>query len=241
MILCVGDSLTLGCLGYSYIHFMKTDECLINKGVNGDTTWGVLERLRKYLREPWCQQVGTVIIAAGTNDILLPYMCSLSGIWKLVKGPKAARGQCCASHDQFREVYTQLIELALPRKVILVGLPLIHLDRFPIEDVMQRNAIIRELAGKYGLSFVDIYALQKAALTHEPSSCSWGVTSLKLLCDSLVMWAFPQAKDWLAKTRKFELTVDGVHFNAASARLVAAALEGILNSKGSDPNHEVQV
>ena len=241
MILCVGDSLTLGCLGYSYIHFMKTDECLINKGVNGDTTWGALKRLEKYMREPWYQQVDTVIIAAGTNDLLLPYLFSLSVIWKLLKGRTAARRQCCASDEQFREVYAQLIELALPRKVILVGLPLIHLDRFPIEDVMQRNAIIRELAGKYGLSFVDTYALQKAALTQEPSSYSWGVTSLKLLCDSLVMWAFPQAKDWLAKLRGFELTVDGVHFNAASARLVAAALEGILNSKGSDPNHEVQV
>lgn len=225
MILCLGDSLTLGHLGYSYLDFLKPRVKIVNKGVNGDTTWGALKRLRKYLNNPRYQDISTIIIAIGTNDLLLPYLSSLSLVWKVQNGPKAARKKCCTQDDQFREIYEQLIELAQPRKLVLVGLPLIHLDRFPSETLLRRNRIIRELAAKYGLPFVDIYALQKAALTKEPNSYTWGVTNLRLVRDSLLMLIFPSSKDWLARRRGLELTVDGVHFNSVSAKLLAEEIK----------------
>jgi len=221
MILCIGDSLTLGRLGYSYIPFLETGDKIINKGVNGDTTWGALQRLERYLRDPRYRDADTVIIAVGTNDLLLPYMISLSPLWRWQKGLKAARKRCSIDDNQFRETYATLIELALPRKVILVGLPMIHLHGFPMETLIQRNRIIRELSDSYGLLFVDTLALQQAALNQEPQSYSWGSTGLRLIGDSLLMLLIPSAKDWLAKRRGFELTVDGVHFNSLSARLIA--------------------
>ncbi len=102
---------------------------------------------------------------------------------------------------------------------------MIHLDRFPTETLLRRNRNIRVLAAKYGLPFVDIYALQKAALTKEPNSYTWGVTNLRLVRDSLLMLIFPSSKDWLARRRGLELTVDGVHFNSVSAKLLAEEIK----------------
>lgn len=74
-IVCIGDSLTYGYGVYS-------DECwvkllhkslnieIINKGVNGDTTAGILSRSHKDILE---LKPSHVILMAGTNDILLNY------------------------------------------------------------------------------------------------------------------------------------------------------------------------
>lgn len=74
-IICIGDSLTYGYGVYS-------DECwvellhknlntnIINKGINGDTTTGILSRCSKDILKLAPSQV---IVMAGTNDILLGY------------------------------------------------------------------------------------------------------------------------------------------------------------------------
>lgn len=51
-IICIGDSLTYGRVGYSYIPFLKTPEKVINKGINGDTTLCALKCLKKYSASP---------------------------------------------------------------------------------------------------------------------------------------------------------------------------------------------
>lgn len=48
-IICIGDSLIFGNVGYSYIYFFdKNSHCkYINKGKNEDTVRGVYSRLKK--------------------------------------------------------------------------------------------------------------------------------------------------------------------------------------------------
>ncbi|AGK97509.1 GDSL-type esterase/lipase family protein [Clostridium pasteurianum] len=74
-IVCIGDSLTYG-------YGVHSEECwvellhkslnieIINKGVNGDTTTGILSRSYKDILE---LNPSHVILMAGTNDILLNY------------------------------------------------------------------------------------------------------------------------------------------------------------------------
>lgn len=51
MVLCIGDSLTLGVMGYSYIPFLRREERIVNLGVNGDSLWGGTRRLRSCLKK----------------------------------------------------------------------------------------------------------------------------------------------------------------------------------------------
>ncbi|MFT8314421.1 MAG: GDSL-type esterase/lipase family protein [Clostridium sp.] len=74
-IVCIGDSLTYG-------YGVHSEECwvellhkslnikTINKGVNGDTTTGILSRSNRDILE---LKPSHVIIMAGTNDLLLNY------------------------------------------------------------------------------------------------------------------------------------------------------------------------
>lgn len=74
-IVCIGDSLTYG-------YGVHSEECwvellhrslnieIINKGVNGDTTTGILSRSHRDILE---LKPFYVIIMAGTNDLLLNY------------------------------------------------------------------------------------------------------------------------------------------------------------------------
>lgn len=74
-IVCIGDSLTYG-------YGVHSEECwvellhrslnieIINKGVNGDTTTGILSRSHRDILE---LNPSHVIIMAGTNDMLLNY------------------------------------------------------------------------------------------------------------------------------------------------------------------------
>ena len=52
-IVCLGDSLTFGNIGYSYIDFLNKQSCdkYINKGKNGDTLIGLYNRLNKLIEK----------------------------------------------------------------------------------------------------------------------------------------------------------------------------------------------
>jgi len=79
-IICIGDSLTFGSVGYSYIKYLKPKIKAINAGVNGDTTLGAYKRLKKYLGNSRYADVRTYIVSIGTNDIFLPYLSTLSPV-----------------------------------------------------------------------------------------------------------------------------------------------------------------
>lgn len=48
-LICIGDSLTFGNVGYSYIHFLNKKNHAVNKGKNGDTLRGAYGRLKKII------------------------------------------------------------------------------------------------------------------------------------------------------------------------------------------------
>ena len=75
-ILCIGDSLTYGNVGYSYVQFLSKNIVTINKSLNGDTLWGVGNRLKKIFNTH-ANDFDFVILGIGTNDTLLPYLKKL--------------------------------------------------------------------------------------------------------------------------------------------------------------------
>lgn len=228
-IICIGDSLTYGRVGYSYIPFLKTPEEVINKGLNGDTTLCALKRLKKILSQPRYHAVDTYIVGIGTNDILLPYIASLSPLWRLQMTPKCKAMKCITNNKTFAASYEKYLKLLSKhnKKVILLGLPYIQLAHFPLKTVKERNRIIEKLALQYNYTFIDTYAAQ-LDLVPRPKLYSWHRRNLLHFIDSSIMTVFPPAKDWFERKRQLGLTVDGIHFTALSAGTLAQKINEYL-------------
>jgi lysophospholipase L1-like esterase len=225
-IICIGDSLTFGSVGYSYIKYLKPKIKAINAGVNGDTTLGAYKRLKKYLGNSRYADVRTYIVSIGTNDIFLPYLSTLSPVWKRLTQPRIASKKCLIGDDAFAESYENILRLLKEhnKDAVVLGLPFIQMKGIPSEKFQARNAIIKRLAEKYGMPYIDTYSLQKSALKARPLLFSWGATGICRVLDAIIMLVFPFSKDWFSKARRLELTVDGAHFNSLSARIVAAEI-----------------
>ena len=69
VIACIGDSLTHGNIGQSWVDYLRKDfpnDVFLNEGINGNTAWQVIQRLDPILQ---CQP-DLIILLIGTNDAL---------------------------------------------------------------------------------------------------------------------------------------------------------------------------
>jgi len=226
-ILCLGDSLTFGSAGHSYISYLSPGIRALNRGRNGDTAAGAKRRLSRYLRRKRYASVPVAVVWIGTNDLLIPHLATLSFWWKLVMKPRSAFKRCKREDAAFAQEYEALLDLLerSGKKAVLVGLPLIQVEGFPKERLTARNAVIQKLAAERNLPYVDALSIQENALRSPEQPCSWGRIWLVRLFDAAVMALFPQSKDRLAQRRNLSLTVDGVHLTSRAARLIAAEIE----------------
>ena len=151
-IICFGDSLTFGNVGYSYIHFLrkKSHHQYINKGKNGDTVIGLYKRLVNIVGN-LKNESEMYIIGIGTNDILLPYLKSVSLFWLLQMSLRCKLKRCIEDDDYFCQKYSEILTLLSEnnKRAVIFGMPFINLRNFPIERLIRRNKIIEELAEKY--------------------------------------------------------------------------------------------
>lgn len=229
-VVCFGDSLTFGTMGYSYIKFCKTKRRIINKGINGDTTACMYQRLKKYMENPRHCNTDTYIIAIGTNDLLLPYLKTVSLLWKIQMSPRIMMKKCLQDTEAFALMYEQCINLILSNKkqVVIVGLPYLELKGFPNHDMMERNKVIELLAQKYQAPFVSVINLQQQVCDENTSYYSWKHTNLLRILDAIVMLLLPFTKDMYSGIRNLKWTVDGVHFNSKIAEAIGRAISQYL-------------
>jgi lysophospholipase L1-like esterase len=69
IIACIGDSLTHGNIGQSWVHYLRQEfpnDVFLNEGINGNTAWQVIQRVDPILQ---CQP-DLIILLIGTNDAL---------------------------------------------------------------------------------------------------------------------------------------------------------------------------
>lgn len=111
-LICFGDSLTFGSIGYSYIRYLRstTNLTLKNKGVNGDTTFRMFSRLKHFTKHLDYQNPDTYIICIGCNDLLLPYLTSVSISWRTQMKPRVAVMHCLTDIQSFEYQYRQMID-----------------------------------------------------------------------------------------------------------------------------------
>ncbi len=226
-ILCIGDSLTYGNVGYSYIPFLHKNLKIINKGLNGDTLYGVSNRLRKMLDNSG-DDFDLIILGVGTNDIFLPYLKEVDSYWKLQMSFRCKIKKCIEDDLEFSREFETLMKLIYSsgKKTIIFGSPHVNLIKFPNDILIRRNQKIKLACEKYGFDFIDIYKLQTEMLPREVKVYSWKWSFLTRILDAISMSLFPKSKDWLAKKRGLVQTVDGAHLSSITAKLLAKEIEG---------------
>lgn len=229
-ILCLGDSLTFGSAGYSYINGLSNDFKVINKGVNGDTTICAFGRLKSYINNKKYKDVDRYIISIGTNDILLPYLSSISISWKIQTNPSLYLKKCINDDNDFEIEYEKYLKLLKEnnKEAILIGIPLLQLRHFSYDSIKRRNLIIFNLANKYNFPFIDIFEIQRLMCNDNFKEYSWKYKNINRIIDYIIMALFPFTKNIYSKGRKLEFTVDGVHFNKLSADLLAKEVKSRL-------------
>ncbi len=230
MTLFLGDSLTRGTVGFSYIRFMKEREHR-NKGRNGDPVYGALKRLVRYRQRPWYERVDACVVLLGTNDLLRPFLCSSSRGFRVMFRRKVERTRCADAREVFEAYYRDIVMRLCGdgKRVILVGIPKLQLDGFPQEKLREYNSVIRGIATEVSADFVDTSELQSKVFPRSREDFVWGQTCVPRGLDILIMGLLPFTKEMFSRLRRLELTVDGIHSNKFTARTLAKELDAVLD------------
>ena len=232
-VLCVGDSLTFGSVGYSYVRFLGGVEA-VNRGLNGDCLLGMERRLRQILSSRLYKDIELIVFWGGTNDVFLPALKEVSCFWRISNTlrPKLFGYRYCDTEEEFHAVYERIIRLVLGenKKLLLMGLPKTELGNVRVNSTLQaRNRSIRELAEKYSLEFIDVYKLlDEMRFPDADAAYSWGSLNLMRIIDTLLMTVCPPTKRLFAKIRRLNLTVDGIHLSQVSAKEIGRVVEACI-------------
>ena len=142
-ILAMGDSLTLGEIGYGYVEYLNPRHSVINRGINGDTTEGVSERLINFTLEEKTDDIDVLILFVGINDVLF--------------------FDYTFTDELFEKTYVSMAKHAAGffKNIILVSMPYVEFRFINRDRIILRNEIIRKTAEKNGFSFVDLYSVQE--------------------------------------------------------------------------------
>ena len=232
-VLCIGDSLTFGNVGYSYIKFLKKLK-IINKGLNGDPILGIEKRLKKYMSLKCYEDVDLIILWGGTNDVFLPNLKKISVFWNISNTlrPLLMGYHYCETDEEFHKVYERIIQniQKVNKKVLLLGLPKAEIKHLNINPKLQeRSRMIQELSFKYNLDFIDIYKIMdEINFPTRSLGYSWGMLNLTRIFDAFLMTICPPSKKQFSKMRKLNLTVDGIHLSEVSAKEIAKSIDNYI-------------
>jgi lysophospholipase L1-like esterase len=153
LIACIGDSLTHGNIGQSWVDYLREEfpnDIFLNEGINANTTWQVLQRL-----EPVFQcKPDLIILMIGTNDAL--------GSFDIDSGLRYKKNNNLPEVPSFEKYKEQLVELidkiGLSSKVVLCSFPPIgeNKDSLVNQHVKKFNDYIKFVADDKNLSLLPV-------------------------------------------------------------------------------------
>ena len=234
-VLCFGDSLTYGPPGIPFIRYFRHRDRYRNLGVGSDTLTGMTQRILPCLEDPDNREF---IIGIGTNDLLLPHMEGRSEPWRLTVDLMVAHGKIILRDlDSFVDGYTSLMDrvVAAGKRATVFGLPCIGEDT---GSELNRQADIYNHAIQFicrerEIPFVDFKRYQQRKIRRRGGNNTYLLSDdpSKAIRDSVWTTLLPLA-DKVSDRRGLVMTVDGVHLNHASARLLARLLERARGIRG---------
>ena len=218
-IIFVGDSLTKGRPGLSYVEMLQQQlpqHTIINYGKNGDSVVSLYYRMKK---TPLEKNIDIAFLWVGINDVLT----YIAEPWSLI--PKIVLNQPWArTKKEFHEYYQKILDLLHPNVHYIVTVSLLFIG----EDITNKwNKQLEELSKiintlsdpRQNIHFLD---LRKNFLLQYPSASpsEYTPSSWVLLFDGF-LHKTPQEIDTKSKERKLHFTIDGVHLNSAGTHYIA--------------------
>jgi lysophospholipase L1-like esterase len=225
-ILFIGDSITEGKLGINFVDMIKRiipHVICHNKGHGGETLLEISTRLKKILKEGK-YKYSTIIIEAGHNDILLPY---LKLRWPFL------RNKWVTSETQIGIVLDQMLRSIISltdANIILTTLSC--LGEIFCSQLNQKRRLVNDQIKIIGYRY-DAYIADVGLVFDEIILKS---NSSSYLLDSLVNIVFDYFRskksvwaDKISSKRNLQLTIDGGHLNSKGAKLYCREISKILD------------
>ncbi|MCC6616771.1 MAG: hypothetical protein IT320_25075 [Anaerolineae bacterium] len=152
-IVCLGDSLTWGEYGGSYVDVLarlRPEHSFINAGVGGDTVLNLLERLgRDVLRH---EPDGVFVMVGGNDAISSIYPATRRYYLQVKKVPEGY-----VTPDQFEQNYRELLaQLQLAHVVTWVGLQPNEYSRALVDTLQEYNARAANAARAHNIPMIDL-------------------------------------------------------------------------------------
>jgi len=232
IIACIGDSLTHGNIGQSWVDYLREEfpnDIFLNEGINGNTAWQVLQRLDPILK---CKP-DLIILMIGTNDAL--------GSFDIDSGLRYKKNNNLPEVPSFEKYKEQLLELidkiGLSSKVVICTLP-------PIGENMDSEA--NKHVNKFN-DYIELVATQKNISLLTVSDALWSdinsrTYSLKLEYNPKAIpllrrifggifhhYLFKKSWDDIAKAKGQWILFDQIHLNERGAKVVYKIAKNIIS------------
>ncbi|QMU26916.1 SGNH/GDSL hydrolase family protein [Adhaeribacter radiodurans] len=230
-ILFIGDSITRGKLGVSYIQLIKKEFPayeLVNLGVDGDTFSNISRRLQTKIEQD--SEFDYIVLQGGYNDIFLPYFREKSKLFQFALKQQLKKGlvpleTAPAFEAELRKI-VKTVKQKFRGKLVVTTIGCINEFRGFVLNSKRKeyNTIIRHVAQEENIGLADCgllfdQVLQQELQTNYFLESFWTVT----VADRIIS-VFKNGPDWLSQKRKLKLTIDGVHLNKKGAALVKKSL-----------------
>ena len=234
-VLLVGDSITAGISGYSYVKLLK-QECpdfrFKNLGRGGDTLRGTLTRMFCELSRS--DDFDGIVIEAGINDIIIPQMNRMGFLYRMLGRVLIARGSVPAEDARSFALELQegmrRLSATYRGRVILMTLSCIgeDLDSDLNQKRQKLNHIIREEAVARKFVLADVGRAFDSHLGQRRGGASFLGNILAQLLEDPICSSSKVGVEWLSKKRRMVLTIDGVHLSYRGALIYKDAIRGAL-------------
>lgn len=224
VMLCLGDSITVGNLGGDWVgplsdQLSPEGPQVINAGMNGAVVLNVIEKLERAL----ATEPDLAVLMVGTNDVMAAERPERARLY-VHRGRLKQVPTFAASLQQLQTLVAELAR-RVPRVALCTIPPLGDDPSHPVSTLVDRyNREVRQLAAAHGCELLDVHA---EILSLLPDRGRPYVGPLfKAMC--AMLWAsasrFILGRSWDAISRRagFGATVDGVHMSDVAAARIGA-------------------
>lgn len=237
-LLFIGNSITKGEIGESFVTLFENqypDWIIRNAGVNGHTLKNISDRIEKELDVESAYDF--IIIEAGYNDIILPYLDTRGLLFRFGLRYLHRQGRRPVDAQKFGVKYGQMIDFIQSKcdsKIIMATLGCINENLSSAVNLKRRdyNEAIFQIAADHHCLVADVSLAMETVLL--------GRVQTDYLLDSFIDTIYFDKKicrkaggaQSLSERRHLLLTIDGIHLNHAGALIHKETIEEVMLNVG---------
>ncbi|RZL42687.1 MAG: SGNH/GDSL hydrolase family protein [Pedobacter sp.] len=231
-ILFIGDSITLGLVGESYVKQIGLENPhwkIKNAGIGGDTLSNISERVINELKQD--VDFDVIVFEAGYNDIILPYFNSRGFLFRIAYKFLISKGRNPLSESrafkaEYKGIVKKMKNITKARIVLMtIGCINENLGSKLNSKRLNFNRIIREIAENSDCLLADI-ASEFELILYQSKQTDYLLKNFwNSIYFDLKACTTPGGSNQLSSKRNLELTIDGVHLNYKGAEITKNVIE----------------